>query len=224
MFSNKRILIINDDEALTEAIVMGLEMVGCECLTHVNCRPQTDAWVDADLVIWKMNSTKDLPLIARMMACKRLPLVVLGINFSTGEKVRTLDAGAIDFVDIPCSGLELLARIRAHIRKFYPLKSKMTTLICPGIPITLNRVSWETIYHGKECRLSTKEFDLLYFLLENSGRVCSKDEILRNVWGYSESMKTRTLDTHIFRLRERFPDVSIKTVRGIGYCLKANTL
>lgn len=217
---SKNILIIDQDNAIASALVLSFEIVGYACVHHRKLFSAKSDWLKADLVIWhvkKDQSTFDLPML---LALKNVPVMMVGDGCTVTDKVRWLDSGAIDFLDCPFSGLEMYARVKAHLRKFSKDREVRYQVEFSDVGFSINRVTWETWYKGDRYHLSKKAFELLFFLSLNIGKVFSRSELLEKVWGYSCSLNTRTVDTHILRLREYFPDIGIETIYGVGYCIK----
>jgi DNA-binding response OmpR family regulator len=169
-----------------------------------------------------------LPKMDGMEVCKRLkaderlreiPIIMLTAKAEEADKIRGLEMGADDYVTKPFSAKELMARIKAHIRR------REGTI--PEKQFQYDRLSVDTVKHevrweGTEIELTAKEFELLLYMLENKGRVLTRDMILNHVWGYNYFGSTRTVDVHITRLRQKIPVLTeaITTIKSFGYKLK----
>ena len=148
-----------------------------------------------------------------------LPFIILSANSNVGDKVRLLELGAADYVTIPFSPRELVARLRAQMRRAQRI-SIDTTYVFRDVIVDFSRI--ETTRRGQTVSLTAKEFKALTFLTKNAQRVISRDELLREVWGYQNYPCTRTVDTHILRLRQKLEsDPShpshFLTVHRVGY-------
>lgn len=158
--------------------------------------------------------------------CKRiaqlipgLPLLILSARSDVADKVLLLEQGADDYVIIPFSPIELVARLRAMIRRASRVSAE-NVYVFEDVMADFSKA--EISRSGGRITLTTKEFETLKFLAKNSRRVISRDELLREVWGYRNGPSTRTVDTHILRLRrklERDPShpTHLLTVHGVGY-------
>lgn len=169
-----------------------------------------------------------LPKLDGIETCRRLklderlrdiPVIMVTAKAEEADKVRGLEIGADDYVTKPFSAKELMARVKANLRRHEG-----------GIPeknFQYGELSVDTIKHeirlkGSEIELTAKEFELLLYMLENRGRVLTRDMILNHVWGYDYFGSTRTVDVHITRLRQKIPLLadSISTIKSFGYKLK----
>ena len=148
-----------------------------------------------------------------------LPVLILSARSDVAEKVFLLEQGADDYVTIPFSPMELVARLRALIRRASRGNGENVYVL---EDVTVDFSKAEISRGGEKIALTTKEFETLKFLAQNSRRVISRDELLREVWGYRNGASTRTVDTHILRLRrklERDPShpTHLLTVHRVGY-------
>jgi two-component system alkaline phosphatase synthesis response regulator PhoP len=155
------------------------------------------------------------------------PILMLTARGQTNDKVSGLKIGADDYVTKPFNMLELMARVEALMRRapIRPANQAQTGSIDLG-SIHLNLVGTEATRDGKPVNLSAREFQLLRYLVEHRGATASREELLKQVWGYSADMYTRTVDVHIASLRQKLEDDPkqpkfILTVQGMGYKFKA---
>ena len=154
---------------------------------------------------------------------KELPVIMLTAKNAEVDKVRFLEAGADDYVVKPFGMMELVARVRAVLRRSKNSGAVKDDSLFAG-NITLNTSAWTVTVSGKRIELTTKEFELLRVLLENKPAVLSRDRLLDLVWGYEFSAETRTVDVHIKTLRQKLAaggasQEYIETIRGVGYRL-----
>jgi two-component system phosphate regulon response regulator PhoB len=149
----------------------------------------------------------------------KIPVVMLTAKGDEVDRVLGLELGAEDYVTKPFSVRELLLRIRKILERV-DSRDEDRLLRCNGI--TLDSDRYEVRVSGAPVRLTITEFNLLVFLLKNKGRVLSRDKLLERVWGYRYGGTTRTVDTHIQRLREKLGTEAqcIETIRGVGYRLE----
>jgi two-component system, OmpR family, phosphate regulon response regulator PhoB len=220
-----RILIVEDESAIAELIAINLRHAGYE-VTVAASSDQAQAAVDGvlpDLVVldWMLPGQSGLALAKAWRAQARtreLPIIMLTARAEEGDKVSGLDAGADDYLTKPFSTSELLARIRAVLRRKAP--EALDTLVdIDGLQLdpATRRVSREE----REVKVGPTEFRLLHFFMTHPERVHSRSQLLDRVWGDHVFIEERTVDVHIKRLREALDAVNcagmIETVRGAGY-------
>ncbi|TGD94718.1 phosphate regulon transcriptional regulator PhoB [Methylobacterium nonmethylotrophicum] len=220
-----RILIVEDEEALTLLLRYNLEAEGFEVdavargdEADLRLREQVP---DLVLLDWMMPGLSGIELCRRIRArreTERLPVIMLTARGEEGDRVRGLATGADDYIVKPFSVPELLARVRALLRRAKP--AHVADLLVAG-DIELDRVSHRVRRDGRELHLGPTEFKLLEFLMQSPGRVFSREQLLDGVWGHDVYIDERTVDVHIGRLRKainRGRDTDpIRTVRGSGY-------
>ena len=148
---------------------------------------------------------------------RKVPVIMLTAKGSEYDRVLGLDLGADDYITKPFGVIEMISRVKAVLRRCAPEGAVSRTL-------TLGEITLDPERHrvgaaGREVALTFKEFSLLQFLMENSGRVLTRDRILETVWGYDFEGETRTVDMHIKTLRQKLGEAGalIETVRGVGY-------
>ena len=222
-----RILIVEDEEALTLLLRYNLEAEGYavdasgrgdEAELRLKETPPDLAVID-----WMLPGLSGIELVRRLRAkseTRRLPIIMLTARGEEGERVRGLATGADDYIVKPFSVPELLARIRALLRRSKP--ERVAATLSAG-DIELDRDTKRVSRSGREVPLGPTEFRLLEFLLENSGRVFSREQLLDQVWGRDVYIDERTVDVHVGRLRKALnrghETDPIRTVRGAGYAL-----
>jgi two-component system response regulator RegX3 len=220
-----KVLLIEDEEGLGEAVEYQLEREGYHVDrstdgTHGLHRFETSG---ADLVLLDLM----LPGMAGEDVCKEIrkasnvPIIMLTARDTEIDKVLGLELGADDYITKPFSTRELLARIRAVLRRTSGDERKNGTVL-EGGDIRLDPARFEVTVRGREVHLPRKEFELLELLMENSGRVLTRDTLIDRVWGSDYYGDTRTLDVHIKRLRAKCEDdphnpAHLVTIRGLGY-------
>jgi len=147
-----------------------------------------------------------------------IPIVMLTAKGETFDKVLGLELGADDYIVKPFEPKELVARVKAVLRRYEPKEDNSKKIVVPNLTIDLGNYS--VFYHGKQMELPPKELELLHFLASNPNQVFTREQLLDRIWGYDYVGDTRTVDVHIKRIREKFDKKeswSIKTVWGVGY-------
>ncbi len=222
-----RILIVEDEEPLTIMLRYNLEKEGFAVKIFTD-GDEVDSYVKDDppdlaVIDWMLPGVSGIELIRRLRArpeTKRLPIIMLTARGEEPERVRGLAAGADDYIVKPFSVPELLARIHALLRRMSP--QRLSTILTIG-DIQLDREKKRVSRGGRDIALGPTEFRLLEFLMENPGRVYSREQLLNSVWGQEIYIDERTVDVHIGRLRKalnrRHESDPIRTVRGSGYAL-----
>ena len=222
-----RILVVEDESAIAELVAINLRHAGFEVAIAADAE-QAQAEVDAvvpDLVIldWMMPGQSGLQLARRWRGQARtraLPVIMLTARVLDADKVTGLDAGADDYLTKPFSPTELMARIRAVLRRKSP--EALDSPVEVG-PLRLDPATHRVSGHGQEVKMGATEFKLLHFFLSHPERVHSRTQLLDKVWGDHVFIEERTIDVHVKRLREALTPVRcahlIETVRGAGYRL-----
>ena len=226
-----RILVVEDESAIAELIAINLRHAGFEVAVAVDA-DQAQAEVDRvlpDLVLldWMLPGQSGVVLARRWRADARtreLPVIMLTARSEEADKITGLDAGADDYLTKPFSTQELMARIRAVLRRKAP-EALDTAVEVAGLRLdpATRRVARRIDGALREVRLGPTEFRLLHFLMTHPERVHSRAQLLDRVWGDHVFIEERTVDVHIKRLREALAPVQcsalIETVRGAGYRL-----
>lgn len=149
-----------------------------------------------------------------------IPLLMLTAKGETSQKIKGFQLGTDDYLVKSFEPLELVARVQALLRR-YRISVSQTVQIGE---VMLNRKTFEVFVHGKPISLPRKEFEVLFKLASNSGKTITREQLIEDIWGFDFEGNERTVDVHINRLRERFPEdrhsFRIATVRGLGYRLE----
>lgn len=226
MASKQKILIVDDDNNIAELIALYLTK---ECF-------ETKIVNDGEQALKEFQSFQPglilldlmLPGIDGYQVCREIrhistvPIIMLSAKGETFDKVLGLELGADDYVIKPFDSKELVARIRAVLRRFnVKSASAPTNEKSVSYPdLTVNLTNYSVTYMGRQIDMPPKELELLYFLAASPNQVFTREQLLDHIWGYEYIGDTRTVDVHIKRLREKIkdhPSWSIATVWGIGY-------
>jgi two-component system phosphate regulon response regulator PhoB len=220
-----RILVVEDEEPLSLLLGYNLEAEGYAVETvargdEAETRLR-EAVPDLVLLDWMLPGLSGIELCRRIRArpeTERLPVLMLTARGEEGERVRGLAVGADDYVVKPFSIPELMARVRALLRRARP---EIVSTVLRAHDIQLDRETHRVRRGGRDVHLGPTEFRLLEFLMQSPGRVFSREQLLNGVWGHDVYVDERTVDVHVGRLRKAIsPDREadpIRTVRGAGY-------
>lgn len=225
-----RILVVEDEASIAELIAVNLRHNGFAPTLVFDAeaaRREVDAELpDAILLDWMLPGESGVSLARswrQHQRTKAIPILMLTARSDEADTVQGLDAGADDYITKPFSTKEMLARIRAVLRRRAPQVGDDTVTV--GL-LVLDTATHRVSFNGQELRVGPTEFKLLHHLMKNAERVHSRGTLLDRVWGDHVFIEERTVDVHIKRLREALGDAGamIETVRGAGYRLTAQAL
>jgi two-component system phosphate regulon response regulator PhoB len=225
MKNQPRILIVEDEPAIAELIVINLQHGGFVAVVaqdSVTAQRELDAVLpDAILLDWMLPGQSGLTLARQWRKNERtkgIPILMLTARGDEPDKVAGLDAGADDYITKPFSTQELLARIRAVLRRRAP--EQVSDSIAVG-QLVLDAATYRISFQNRELKLGPTEFKLLHYLMKHAERVHSRSNLLDKVWGDHVFIEERTVDVHVKRLREALGSAGtmVETVRGAGYRL-----
>lgn len=217
-----RVLIVDDDQNICEVIKMYVENAGYDTKVCHNGKEAEDVFQEykPDLVLLDIM----LPYIDGIDVLKWIrkeyetPVIMLTAKGETFDKVLGLELGADDYIVKPFEPKELLARVKAVLRRYNIDNENKEILKFEQLTVDIN--SYTVLYKGEEIKMPPKEFELLYYLASNKNRVFTREQLLCEVWGYDYPGDSRTVDVHVKRLREKLqggPNWQIETVWGVGY-------
>jgi DNA-binding response OmpR family regulator len=227
--SSKTILIVEDEKDVVDLLALNLRRAGgfvistaSDGVTGLNkARKEKPDFVILDLMLPKMPGLEVCKILKSDPASRQIPILMLTAKAEEIDRIVGLEFGADDYVTKPFSPREVILRIRAILRRgeATPADERLT-----AGPITIDPARHEVSVGGKRVNLTSIEFKLLRTLMQRRGRVQERDRLLNDVWGYESIIDTRTVDTHVRRLREKLGKAgdAIETVRGFGYRLREN--
>lgn len=220
-----RILVVEDEESFSETLSFMLRREGFEVAIAVDGHQAIEEFDrhGADLVLLDLM----LPGISGTEVCRQIrsksivPIIMLTAKDGEVDKVVGLELGADDYVTKPFSARELLARIRAVLRRNGEIAELLPVVVEAG-PVRLDIDRHIVSVRGEQVPMPLKEFDLLEVLVRNSGRVITRSQLIDRVWGHDYVGDTKTLDVHVKRIRAKIEQdpanpVNLITVRGLGY-------
>ena len=225
-----RVLVVEDEPAIAELIAVNLRHNGFAptvVFDGAAAQREIDAVLpDVVLLDWMLPGESGVALAKRWRSQERtkpVPIIMLTARTEESDKVQGLDAGADDYVTKPFSTHELLARIRAVLRRRAP--EIVNDSVQVG-ELHLDAATYRVSHQGRELKVGPTEFKLLHFLMKHPERVHTRGSLLDRVWGDHVFIEERTVDVHVKRLRESLGDAGkmIETVRGAGYRLSAQAV
>lgn len=220
----QNILIVEDDADIAESLQYNLRREGYrptiaesgeKGLRLALDEKNAPSMIILDLMLPGMTGMELCRRLRRESQTKLTPIIMLTAKAAEGDKIAGLEVGADDYIVKPFSIKEVIARVRAVLRR----SEKESEPKYADDKLTVDFADMRVICEGSDVRLTRKEFALLTHLIQNSGRVAARQQLLDNVWGYSYFGDTRTLDVHIRRLRQKLGNCGtcVETVVGIGY-------
>lgn len=227
MVSKQKILIVDDDNNIAELISLYLTKECFETMI-VNDGESALSAVDSfspNLILLDLM----LPGIDGYQVCREVraksgtPIIMLSAKGEIFDKVLGLELGADDYMEKPFDSKELVARVKAVLRRYKPAVSASPDSDVKSVEypdLVINQTNYSVIYMGKNIDMPPKELELLYFLASSPNHVFTREQLLDQIWGYEYIGDTRTVDVHIKRLREKIKDHAswkISTIWGIGY-------
>ena len=222
----EKILLIEDEEKLARMVELELRYEGYEVEKAFDGRTGLDRALSGEheliLLDIMLPALSGREVLRRLRRESQVPVIMLTARDTVVDKVSGLDSGADDYITKPFAIEELLARIRAALRKRPAAPADTPLLTCGSLVMDVERHTVEV--DGRGVELTRREFDLLHYLLENKGKVISRESLLDNVWGFDFVGETNAVDVYIRFLRskidEQFGVKLIHTVRGVGYVIR----
>lgn len=224
--AKQKILIVDDDNNIAELIFLYLTKECFECMIVNDGEAALSAFSSfhPNLILLDLM----LPGIDGYQVCREIrqksnvPIIMLSAKGEVFDKVLGLELGADDYIIKPFDSKELVARVKAVLRRFQPAASAVPSgsKFVEYQDLTVNLTNYSVVYKGQTVDMPPKELELLYFLAASPNQVFTREQLLDHIWGYEYIGDTRTVDVHIKRLREKIHDHanwSISTVWGIGY-------
>lgn len=224
-----KILLVDDEPDIVEFLKYNLEMngydvvVGYDGIQALNNLSQNPDLIILDIMMPHLDGFEVYAKIRENGNFKNTPIIFLTAKSGETVEIKGLELGASDFIQKPVSPKKLLARVKSNLRKTKPdFAEKETSKLEIG-PITIDKEEYRVLIDNKKIIFPRKEFELLYFLANNPGRVFNRDDLLREVWGEGVFVVDRTVDVHIRKIREKLEKYAdlIETIKGVGYKFKS---
>jgi two-component system response regulator MprA len=218
----ERILIIEDDEAIVKVLRRGLAYEGYQVDSESGLVLARDHHPDLVVLDWMLPGMDGLEVCQRLRAGGGLPVLMLTAKDTLQDRIMGLDAGADDYMVKPFELDELLARVRALLRRTQPERAPILTFA----DLTLDTSTRQAIRKGRTISLTAKEYDLLELFLRHPRQVLTREMIFDRVWGYDFGGESNVLDVYIRYLRQKLEAEGevrlIHTARGVGYVMREN--
>ena len=218
------ILIVDDEQDVSDMVAFGLQKAGYKTVTACDgalalqkAREHLPALIVLDLMLPKVDGIEVCKQLKADGKTASIPVIMLTAKAEEVDRIVGLELGADDYVTKPFSPRELVLRIKGILRRAKGKKDSAESLKAGELLVDIAK--HEARFKGKAIELTATEFKLLVTLMERRGRVQTRDRLLTDVWGYESEMDTRTVDTHVRRLREKLGGAAnfVETVRGVGY-------
>src|SRR5579862_3015523 len=225
-----QILVADDEEDVLKLVGTNLENAGFHvimardgAIALEQARLRKPGLIVLDLMLPGMAGSEVCKALRADPATTRIPIIMLTAKAEEADRIVGLELGADDYLTKPFSPRELVLRVKSVIRRTGGQAEAIGDILVVG-EISLDRSRHQITVRRKEIELTATEFKLLSILMERRGRVQSRDKLLTDVWGYETAIDTRTVDTHVRRLREKLGNAAdcIETVRGFGYRIAAD--
>ncbi|MBQ9623146.1 MAG: response regulator transcription factor [Treponema sp.] len=221
------IFLLEDDDSIRKLVEYALNAQNMECKGFAF---PSDFWSEIgntnpdlillDIMLPEEDGIAVLKKLKAKDAIRHIPVIMLTAKTTEYDTVLGLETGADDYIPKPFGIMELVARIKAVLRRYEALPAEKDSLLEYG-KIRLSRAKHQVFCGEKEIFLTVKEFDLLCLLLENRGNIITREQLLSKIWKTDADVETRTIDVHIRYLRKKLNDENIiETIRGIGYRIK----
>ncbi|QOV11301.1 response regulator transcription factor [Viridibacillus arvi] len=221
----KHILLVEDEKNIARFIELELKHEQFKVTVcsdgRVGLETALEQEFDVILLDVMLPELNGIEVCRRIRAISDVPIILITARDAVIDRVAGLDAGADDYIVKPFAIEELLARIRSILRRYTSIESTGQQLIFKNI--TIDSAAYTAYVNEEILSLTKTEFDLLSLLIENKNRVCTRDQILEQVWGYQSDVETNVVDVYIRHLRSKLPKIEsgyIETVRGVGYVMR----
>lgn len=218
---NNTILVVDDDRNILQILELYLKKAGFSVVTCADGNSALGCFHEtrpALVLLDVMLPGKDgWTILNEIRSESETPVIMLTAKGDTGDRVQGLDLGADDYMSKPFDAKELIARIKAVLRRSVP-ENPERVITLPGLSVSLE--NYTVVIDGKQIDMPPKEIELLYFLASHSGKVFTRDQLLEQVWGFSFYGDSRTVDVHVKRIREKIGENhpwQLRTVWGVGY-------
>ena len=226
----KKILLVDDEPDIVEFLKYNLEQQNFEVIVGHNGEEALQKLIERpdlillDIMMPKLDGFETCKRIRENKEFENVPIVFLNAKAGEIDEIKGLELGASDYIQKPISPNKLIARVKSNLRKAENTNLKKSGPIKVKYgPIDINKEKYEVFVDGEKKVFPRKEFEVLYFLVNNPGRVFGREILLKEVWGSDVYVVDRTVDVHVRKIREKLDKHAdlIETVKGVGYRLKS---
>ena len=226
------LLLVEDDASVRQIVMLQLSLVGYDVRAAEDAgqarRMMEEKTPDLAILDIMLPGEDGITILRRLRAAPdtaKIPVILLTAKNTEYDKVVGLDTGADDYIPKPFGMMELIARIRAVLRRTEDMQDKDESRPLVAGGICVDERAHTVFVNEQEVQLTLKEYQLLCLLMKNRGAVLTRDVLLENIWGYNNESETRTVDVHIRTLRQKLgaDGALIETVRGVGYRMGEHT-
>ena len=226
----KKILLVDDEKDIVEFLKYNLEQEEYEVIVGYNGEEALDKLnenpdlIILDIMMPKLDGFETFKKIREHKEFENTPIIFLTAKAGENHEIKGLELGASDYIQKPISPKKLIARVKLNLRKTdISVAHKNEPVKIKYGPIEIDREKYEIFIDGEKKIFPRKEFEVLYFLANNPGRVFSRETLLKEVWGSDVYVVDRTVDVHVRKIREKLENHAdlIETIKGVGYRLKS---
>jgi two-component system, OmpR family, alkaline phosphatase synthesis response regulator PhoP len=226
----KKILLVDDEQDIVEFLKYNLEREGFEVIVGhdgqdaLNSLTEKPDLIILDIMMPKLDGFETCKLIREKKEFKNTPIIFLTAKAGETNEIKGLELGASDYIQKPISPNKLIARVKSNLRNAeLSIPPKTEPVQIKYGPIEINKQKYEVFISGIKKVFPRKEFEVLYYLVNNPEKVFSREVLLKEIWGSDVYVVDRTVDVHIRKIREKLGTHSklIETVKGVGYRLKS---
>jgi len=226
----KKILLVDDEKDIVEFLKYNLELENFEVIVGYNGEEALNKLTEnpdlivLDIMMPKLDGFETCKKIREKKEFENTPVIFLTAKSGEANEIKGLELGASDYIQKPISPKKLIARVKSNLRKTeYSIHQQSDPIKIKYGPININKEKYEVHIDGDKKIFPRKEFEVLYFLVNNPGKVFGREVLLKEIWGADVFVVDRTVDVHIRKIREKLDKYAdlIETVKGVGYRLKS---
>jgi two-component system alkaline phosphatase synthesis response regulator PhoP len=226
----KKILLVDDEPDIVEFLKYNLEQQNFAVIVGYNGEEALQKLIEKpdlillDIMMPKLDGFETCKRIRAQKEFENIPIIFLTAKIGELDEIKGLEIGASDYIHKPISPNKLIARVKSNLRKAERFVAKLPNPIKIQYgPIAIDKEKYEIFIDGVKKNFPKKEFEVIYFLVNNPGKVFGRDVLLKEIWGFDVYVVDRTVDVHIRKIREKLGqhDYLIETIKGVGYRIKS---